>query len=129
MELLTAAQDVTTGWVNMGEPIDMTAYRRMAIWPRLDINSSLNVRIRALPQRWKGDNQDGVNTSPITDVSLAGVGVNPEFFEFETDSDQCTLIEFETKGLVPWMQLQVQAGTVGATAGQITSCYLTKSNY
>lgn len=127
MDLITTAQDLTSGWVNLGEPIDMTNFNRLGLYLNLDINSSLNARFRALGKRAKNDAE--VYTLPIKTVSASDVKVESEYVEFNVDADQRMILTIATEGVVPFIQIQVQAGTVGVTPGQIDNAYVEFSNY
>lgn len=126
-ELISEPQDLTADWVNLGPIIEMANWSRMAPYIDLDINDSLNVRVRAIVKR--GRNDAKAYNLPIRNVSASDVKLEDEYLEFNVDADQKMVLEVETKGLVPFIQLQVMAGTVGATAGQILSAGVEFSNY
>lgn len=116
-QLITAAQNLTASWADLGSPIPVNQYARIGLYARLDINDSLNARIRAIAMRGQADTVD--YTFPISTVGTSDVKIEAEYLEFNTDADQNMIFEIITNGIAPYVQIQVQAGTVGATAGQI----------
>lgn len=122
--VIDSAQDLTASWVDLGSEINMHGFNSMAIWAVLDINNSNNARIRALAKLDSAgarEYQLVIKTVGTSDVAIEG-----HYFEWNVDADMNTLIQVDTDGLVPYVQLQVQAGTVGATAGQIDHCEVSK---
>ena len=126
MSLISAAQNLTASWADLGSEIDMTKYRRCMVWLNIDINDSQNVRLRAVGKLAKNATLEYV--FPIKVVTSSKVNVQDEFTEFTDDADQSVLVEILTNGLVPIVQLQVEAGTAGATPGQIDNADITYSN-
>ena len=126
MQLITSAQNLTNAWADLGGQVEMVKNSKTAIWIVLDINSSENARLRVLAQRYKNDTKEYV--LPIKVVGSSDVKVQDEYFEFNDDADQNVILEIDTAGLIPYLQFQVMAGTVGATAGQIDEADLTFLN-
>jgi|TARA_R100001530_G_scaffold10633_1_gene10452 hypothetical protein len=126
-QLITSPQTLTGSWVALGAPVDMTTSTRCAIWLGIDINNSNNARVRALPLLAKNSGTD--YSLPIRTVGSSDVKVEEEFYEFAVDQDQEILLEIRTRGLVPYLQFEVQAGTVGAPAGEISTADVTLSTY
>ena len=126
MSLISAAQNLTASWADLGSEIDMTKYRRCMVWLNIDINDSQDVRLRAVGKLAKNATLEYV--FPIKVVTSSKVNVQDEFTEFTDDADQSVLVEILTNGLVPIVQLQVEAGTAGATPGQIDNADITYSN-
>jgi hypothetical protein len=56
------------------------------------------------------------------------VQVEPRYFEFNSDSDQNMVIQAGIDNSIPYIKVQVQAGTVGASPGQIDEAYMTFGN-
>ena len=128
MDLISAPQNFTSGWVYLGEAVDMTDATRAAIYLDVDSNDTLTPRIRAVGKINSKDVTQ-LYPFPIKNVGASSAALEAELFEFNVDADQKMILEVETKGLVNFLQFQIQAGTVGATAGQIESAYLIKSSY
>lgn len=68
-----------------------------------------------------------MNFFSIHTVSTSAINVEDEYVEFTDDVDQKILLSWDLEGVVPYAQLQIQAGTVGITAAQIDSCIVTMS--
>ncbi len=113
------AQSFTTAWVDYGEEIGTDGHSHISIWFDIAINSSANARFRLLAKHTK----DGADeyTLPIKTVSASVVYLQDEYFEFVVDADGKKVITFDLQEVIPFIQVQIQAGTVGATAGQILS--------
>ena len=124
-QIITSAQTVTDAWVDLGAEIDVSQYRRTGIWIDLDINSSNNVRLRALAKL--AGRGASVYPPVIKTIGATDIGVVAGYYEFTSDSDQQAYFELETNGLIPVIQWQVKAGTVGLTAAIIKSAEATYS--
>jgi hypothetical protein len=129
-ELLVSPQSVTASWVDLGAEINTNYYNMLGAFVKLDINSSQNVRIRALAKHAPAGTDEYV--TPIDVITSSGSNewdnVTDHYFEFGADVDQNVLLKVELDCLIPVIQLQVMAETVGATAGQITGCYIVKGD-
>ena len=126
-QLITAAQDLTAGWVDLGAEQNMASYTRCAVWINLDINDSTNARIRALAKVEGNATREYV--LPIRVVGAGDVKVRAEYIEFDTDADQQMILEVDTGGLIPIVQFQIQTGVAGAAPGQIDNADITFSSY
>lgn len=120
----SSAQAFTTSWVDLGSEIEMNGFNTLAIWATLDINDTNNPRIRALAKLDEGGAKE--YNMVIKAVSSSDVKIEDHYFEWNADADMETLIQVDTEGLIPKIQLQIQCGTVGASAGQIDYCEVTK---
>ena len=121
--LLAAAQNLTAAWADLGAELTVTGARAIALWVTLDINDSINARVRLLV-KWESGGADEY-TLPIRTVGAAVVQVEAEYVEFNVDADQQMILSWDLDGLVFYAQFQVQAGVVGAAAGQIDAAYVT----
>lgn len=124
-EVKTTPQDITASWVDIGSEIVMAGFSELGLWIDLDINDSENVRIRVLAKNDEVSSTSEYNL-PIKTVGSTDVKVESLYYEFNEDDDQKMLLEIDTSGHAKKVQIQIQAGTVGASAGQITSIYATK---
>ena len=124
-EIVAAAapQNLTAAWVDLGDELFVQGAEWIALWIVLDINDSQNARVRLLAKR----EADGANeySLPIRTVAAAVVLIEPEIKEFNTDVDQSIALSWRLDKSVSWVQFQVQAGVVGATAGQIDLAHVT----
>jgi hypothetical protein len=94
----------------------------------LDINNSLDARVRALAKHTSAGADE--YTFPILTPTASQVNVDAEFIEFTQDADQKMLIKVECDNVVPYVQFQIMAvtpddggGTVGTIAASITKGY------
>jgi hypothetical protein len=124
-ELVSVGTNVTASWADIGAEVDMRGYTKLGVWAVVDINDSENFRIRALGKHTSAGATEYV--LPIRMVRSDVVDVDDEYFEFANDSDQNVFLEVDTTNLIHYVQLQIQAGVVGSTAGQIDNLTITKS--
>jgi hypothetical protein len=124
--IITSPQTVTNAWADLGSELDMTSWKRMGIWLDVTINNSNNVRVRALAKRLA----NGALEYPIMikTISATDVKLQPGYYELDSDSNQQAYFEVETNGLIPVIQWQVEAGTVGVAGATINSAFATYSN-
>ena len=100
-------QTITNSWVDLpAVEIPCQGYTLMVLYVVLDINSSTNVRIRALGKKASA----GANeyTLMIETIGTTDIKVDAEYIEFNTDADQSAILKIYTDGL-PYVQLQVQS--------------------
>ena len=102
----------------------MGGFRKLGIFATLDINSSNNARIRALGKLDSGGTKE--YQLIISTVSASNVKIEDAYYEWNADADMETILVVDTDGVVPFIQLQIMAETVGATAAQIDYCEITK---
>jgi len=121
-QLVTSAQDLTAAWVDLGSEYEVAGARFVGVYVNLDINSSSDARIRFLGKHTGAHADEFV--LPIRTVGASDVKVEDEYIEFNTDADQKMLIGADLDGVVMFLQVQVQAGTVGVTAGQIDDAWM-----
>ena len=121
-DLLSTPQNFTASWVDVGNPILMLSKETLSVFVDIDINNSINPRLRAVGQLTKNGND---YLFPILTVSTNNISVDSQYFEFP-DTDRKYVLEIKTTGLVPFVQLQMSTETVGSTAGQIESLSITK---
>lgn len=118
-ELIAAAQNLTGAWADLGGELLVGGARSIGLYVELDINDSVNARVRLLAKHTSAGANEYV--LPIRTVSTSDVKLQDEYYEFNDDADQNMLLGADLDGVVLYVQFQVQAGTVGAAAGQIDS--------
>lgn len=121
--LITAAQDLTNAWVDLGAEIPTARAESIALYLTLDINDSNDARVRMLTLHTSGGTE---HVLPIRTVGASDVKVEDEYIEFNDDADQSMILSWTLDGLVHYVQFQVMAGTVGSTAGQIDAANIVK---
>jgi hypothetical protein len=104
---LVSEQDLTASYANFGSVIDMIGYNVVGIYVATDANASEDVDLKVLAKHTKdGDDYEIDGTSVKRLWSGSG-------------SDSFLYYEFDI-GAIPYIQIQAKAGTVGATAGDLT---------
>jgi len=117
-------QDFTASWVDLGAEIDCSGFNSLVLWVDVDANDSVDMQIRALGKHTTAGADEYV--FPIKNPSSGTVTeISPQYFEFIEDSDNEYLIPVEVDNLIGYVQFQIKAGTVGATAGQIDDAKFT----
>ena len=123
-ELLSTAQNFTGSWVDVNDVIDVKDVNVLGAWLDIDINDGSDVRFRLVGLM--EDDATDEYPLPIKTVSASDVKVEDHYYELNVDSDQKVILDFEISDLIPFVKLQMQAGTPGASPAQLESCYLTK---
>ena len=125
--ILSSPQTITDTWVDCGTIVEMYdtegSSNCVNFLIDLDINNSTDVRFRCISNIPQNPTID--YTFLIYNVKADVISVSLEYAELASDIDQQIVLEYQTHGL-PTAQLQVQAGTVGATAGIVNSVYSVK---
>lgn len=114
-------QAVTSTWTDIGTEIDTAGYNTMLLWTNVDIGNSTNIRLRCLA---KSTLDTGVLEFeyPIMTAATTVVGVEGRYFEWTTDEDQLTILQINLNGLIPIVQLQIQANA-DQTTGTIDNLW------
>lgn len=123
--LVSTAVDFTAAFADLGVEIPCAGYKKIGVWLTLDVNDSENMRIKALAKHTSGGAEE--YNLPIESAAPDKITVQDEYYEFVDDNDQLVLLTIEVDNIVPYLQLQIQAGVVGATAGQADAVYITKA--
>ena len=123
-ELVAAAspQAFTGSWADLGSELVVKGARAIGLWVTLDINDTVNPRVRALVKHTAAGTEEYL--LPIRTVGASAVLVEDEYVEFNVDADQLMLLSWDLDGLVPVVQFQIQAGTAGVSPGQIDAAYV-----
>lgn len=115
--LKDSAQNFTASWADYGPEISCDDHSKLAIWLHFVINDTANPRVRILLKHTGGGSDE--YQPLIYTESASVVTVQPEYFEFGADVTQKAVIAFDLDVVIPFVQVQIQAGTVGATPGHI----------
>jgi hypothetical protein len=127
--ILSSAQDLTGSWADLGPEIACDGFNRLGVWLTIDINDSEDVRIKAIAKHESGGTEEYGLPIYNPDTSTGGSYVTyaeGNYIEFNDDADQLIYVGFDVDNAIPYVQLQVEAGTVGGTAGQIDAAYVTR---
>ncbi len=117
--LTTQAQNFTVGWVDLGGEIPTETFKALGVWLIIKKNDTADARIRAVAKHTSGGADEYV--LPIKTETATVVNVEDEYFEFSTDEDQKRLLSWTLDEIIPFIQVQIQAGTEGDNKGQILS--------
>jgi len=121
--LISAAQNVTTSFVDLGFEIPCAGYKYLNVFLTLDINNSLDFRIKALAKHTSA----GAEEYPIQyEMRNSTEAIDGAYREINLDADDLYVAKINVES-IPLIQIQISAGTVGVTAGQIDACYYTLS--
>lgn len=121
--LISSAQNLTASWADLGGEIDARGFNHLAVWITLDINDSQDARIQALGKHTAAGTEEYGLIFGVTRGT--GATVTAEYYELNSDADQLVVLDIPLNNVVPYVQLQVQAGTAGTTPGQIDAAYYT----
>jgi len=127
IEMITAAQDFTASWVDLGPEIAMSGYNGLKLWLTVDINNTLAPRIRVVEKHESG----GVEEYPgiIETYGSSDIKYESGYWERNVLVDALDPLIYKGDGLTPYVQPQILAGTVGATAGSILAAYYTRGTF
>ena len=113
--LISSAQEVTSVWADVGNPIEVTGYKRIGLDINLQILDANNVRLRWVRQETSGGTD---RLHIIETVGASSVSIAAGYYEFGSDSDQNISLDFDIFP-INYVQLQTQAGTEGASTAQL----------
>lgn len=107
-QLIASKQILTDAYADIGAEIDCRYYDTVGVWVNSDVNSSENVSLKALGKHTaSGADEYEIDGVSVKTLWTTGASDSKKYYEFEVDA-------------IHYLQLQVIAGTVGATAGTIT---------
>jgi hypothetical protein len=108
VQTLVTAQDLTAAYADFGAEIQRGDMKKLGVWVIADCNDSQDVLLKALGKHTSGgtDEYEINGTAIITLWSGTGTDFK-KYYEFDF-------------GVIPIIQLQAIAGTLGATAGDLT---------
>ncbi len=109
-------QDFTNEWADYGDEIGTDGYGTIVLWLNIDINNTQNARFRILAKPVSGGAQ---YVLPINIATATVVNVEDEYHEIVVDEDAKRILSFMLDKVVPFVQVQIQAGAVGASPGQV----------
>lgn len=124
--ILSASQAFTASWVDLesGYEIDCRGYNRLILYAVVDHTDGANYRFRALGKHTASDANEYV--LPIKNVGTSDVQVEGHLYELNTDIDQSVILDWDVTG-IPYVQLQIQVGTIGSGTAAVTSAVVTKA--
>ena len=121
--LVGTPQNLTGAWADLGDEIKVNDYRKATLWLTLDINDSLNARVKMLVKHSEAGGEE--YNVPIKTISQSDVKIEALYYELNDDLDQLIALTFELDNTYEYIQFQAMAGTPGASAGQFDKVYYT----
>ena len=113
-------QNVTTGWVDFGTEITTNGAHTLALWAVITHTNSVNDRVRILGKHTATTGAEFL--IPIKTISSTDVKVNGHYYELDSDATQNVVLDWDVSA-VPYVQVQIQCETVGATADTVSGDY------
>ena len=115
--LLSSPQTVTASWADIGSEITTDGYEDIGLWIKVTINNSQDVELRTQAKHESGGSDE---YEMMTETITAGLETeDPIVYELNRDQDQDVYFHVPLRGEIPYLQVQVKAGTVGATGATI----------
>lgn len=121
--ILDEPQVVTTDWEDLGAEIDCRAMANIALWLKVNIEDSQDLRVRMLVLFESG--HDDRYVLPLRTNKSTVVEVRHEIKQLAVNEDQNIPLSWTLDHMVPYAQFQVQAGALGSAAGQVVEARVT----
>lgn len=118
--LISASQNITSSWTDLGQIYDCFGFTVIGIFLKLTINDSQDFRIRLVGKTSENDSVEYSIPFKLDTIENSWVKYG-DYVEIDIDIDKNMLLFFNIEGVLPCFKVQVQAGFVGSTAAQITS--------
>lgn len=129
-KIITSAQTLTETFVDLGGEIvtnnlatnslQGVGYIDFVVWLNITPNDSENITIRALAKQGEGFTNE--YNFPLKVVKNTETQVKKNTFRFRaTDLDEPIILSLKLKECIPVIQLQVKAGVMGLSAGEVTT--------
>ena len=114
---ITAAYELAADdtWYDLGDEVETHELMTFATWIELDVGDGTGFRVRLLAKNPYSTTLEYV--LPIKTVSASDVKVEDHYVEFNDDSDQKMIITWSLDGVIPKVQVQVQADDVDTGGG------------
>jgi hypothetical protein len=126
-ELLpNSEQTFTSTWANIGPQLNVRGHGYIALYIDIDINATKKPRVRIIGNT-KIIPNPFANALPVYNrVASTTEGgcckVEPLFYEFP-GIDSKVILDIPIYRCIPFLQIQISAGTTGAPPGKIKSIY------
>ncbi len=111
----------TATYNDIGDPIGVQGWDSLALYVKVDINSSQNARFKFLGKTEVDDTDLFLMDHNRIKCPSATIPATKDYIELDSDADQLVEIVIPELYGIAAVQVQVSAGTVGATAGAITA--------
>lgn len=104
---IVSAQDLTDTYADFGGEIETLGCKSIGLWINCDVNNSEDVTLQVLGLHTSGGDEYDIDGINVKTLWTSGVSDFNKYYEFDV-------------GVIPILQLQAKAVTVGATAGDLT---------
>lgn len=108
-------------WNDIGEPIGVKGWDSLALYVKVDINDTQNARIKFLAKTEVADTDLFLMDHNRVKCPSATVPATEDYIELDSDADQSVEILIPDLYGIEAVQVQISAGTAGASPGAITS--------
>jgi hypothetical protein len=121
--LQATPQAFSNGWADLGDEIETKGAQTIVLWITVTINNSQNLRARLLAKR----EEDGTDEYllPIRTIAADVVLIEDEYLEANEDVSESMALSWALDGAIPFVQFQIQAGTVGTLPATVDTAYVT----
>lgn len=128
--LVSVAQNLTSWFVDVGREIQTKWYKYARFWLTLDGNDSRDVQVKLLWKHTSWWTEEYSYDPNKWAIRASTISSDDDYRSLDwtvsASLDDLFLIEVELDNAMPYLQLQVKAWTVWATAWQIDALYITK---
>lgn len=124
-EYLDTPITLTNDWVTIGSRIGTIGLTSIGVWLDVVINDSTEILIR--PVCYPSERSDNGYSVPTMEIYTGINHVYPKQYLLEEASDQKLTFQITTAKIIPYVEIQVKAGTVGVTPATINSLILTST--
>jgi len=113
LSIITASQNFTNAFADVGSEIDVSGYEGLAIWANVTKNDSSGLSIRILYKLSAGATDE------------YAISQDENIFQL-LDQDQKVMIPIKIFPFVPIVQIQIKANSVGTTPAALASLVATR---
>lgn len=111
----------TASYNDIGEPIGVKGWDSLALYVKVDINDTQNARFKFLAKTEVADTDLFLMDHNRIKCPSATIPATKDYIELDSDADQLVEIIIPDLYGIEAVQVQVSAGTAGASPGAITS--------
>lgn len=112
---------LTSNFLALGYPIGIRGWDTLALYVKVDINSSKDTRFKFLVKPTPADEDLFLIDHSKISCPNASLSAAKDYIELDSDADQSIEIVLPSIYGIDAIQIQISAGTVGVTAGKILS--------
>ena len=121
--ILASPQNLTTSWANIGAVLPCGGYNTLGLWLTITANNSTGIQFRM--QGLLASEASEKYSGTIGTINGSLVNIDDLYYELSNNESMLIVIEIPIHNIIPYAQLQVQATSVGSTAGRIDLAHVT----